>query len=151
MNGVGMVKWFRPQMGAPMHREFLGQLFARELEPTGPGFFVDKLQVTEFVQKNVIKHESADCEPGPFLPRSSAEFIRFLSHPKSLRQSHSRRQRAQGYIPATSIDITQSACTTGPIVEVNRAETLPEVSGEAVQDNANVILADVVNSVSTGT
>src|SRR5579863_7440510 len=146
-----MVKWFRPQMRAPMHREFLGKPFAREFEAKGPSLFVNELQVPEFVQKHVIQHKSPDSEPGPFPPGSGAELIRLLPHPKSLCQARSRRQSAQGYIPTTLIDITQSARTTAPIVEVNGSETLPQVSGEAAQDDANVVFADVVDPVSTRT
>jgi hypothetical protein len=81
VNRIAMGERFRPQHTAPVHREFLSQLFVAEFEAIGAGILMDKLQVSKFVEKHVIKHESANGEYGPLCSTSSPELLGCQSFP----------------------------------------------------------------------
>ena len=70
MNRIGVGERLRPQPVAPFHRELLRQFLARELEAVRACFFVDELQVPEFVEKDPVEQESAEgqCRPLPAPP-----------------------------------------------------------------------------------
>jgi len=92
MNLIGMREWLRPKLLAPLHGELLGQFFARELKAhrTRPLFYA--LEVAEFVEENVVEHESPDCQRGPLMTASGTELLaRLTTFHKGCLQAHSGR------------------------------------------------------------
>jgi hypothetical protein len=81
VNRIAMGERLRPKHTAPVHCEFLSQPFVAEFEAIGPGILMDKLQVSKFVEKHVIKHESANGEHRPFCSTSGPELLGCQSFP----------------------------------------------------------------------
>jgi hypothetical protein len=103
VNRIAMGERFRPQHTAPVHRELLSQLFVSKLATNRTGILIDKLQVSKFMEKHVIKHKSANRKHRPFLTPDGPELLRRLPTPQGLREPHARWQSAQGDIPTSGL------------------------------------------------
>jgi hypothetical protein len=131
MNRVWMREWLGPKPLAPLKSEFLGKFFAREFKPNRTAFLVDALQVSEFVEEDVVEQESPDGKGRPFLTTPGAKLLARLAFYESCAQAHSRRQSAECDLPAPAVHIAQKPRATRPIVEIDGAEPIPEFFLEA--------------------
>jgi hypothetical protein len=147
---VGMGERHRPQALTPFYRELLRQLLARVPEPVGASLAVDELQVAEFVKEHVIEHKSANGERRPFPPWDCTKLFRRLAHSKRSRQAHARGQSTECDFTPASIDVTVQAGTPAAVVEMHRAKSRPQLRRQTAKDNTHILLADVMDSVSTG-
>jgi hypothetical protein len=74
-----MREGLRPEALAPNKGKLLGQLFTRELKPRRAGFVVDALKMAEFVEEDVVQHESANGQLRPHLTPHGAEIFTFVA------------------------------------------------------------------------
>ena len=65
VNRVRMVEGSRPQLPTPVFGEILGSGLAGEPTVSCLRLLGDDLHVAEFVEEDVVKHESTHGEPGP--------------------------------------------------------------------------------------
>lgn len=79
MHWIGVRKRLRPQLAVPPHRKGLGDFFTRELEPSGTGMTVDRLQVSQLVEKHVVEQESPNGEGRPLIATLGPELLRRLT------------------------------------------------------------------------
>jgi hypothetical protein len=61
----------------------------------------------------------------------STKLLRRLTSHKKSSQAHSGRQGTKRNLPTSSVDIPEGSCTSAPIVEMNCAETTPDVVRKA--------------------
>jgi len=136
-----------PQPLAPLYSKGMSQCFLGKLEPHRTSMFVYGLQVPELMKEHVIEHEATNRYRRPFVPSSSAELLRWLA---ASFQAHARRQRTKSDIPTLTVDIAKNAGTAAAIIEVDSTQLLPEFDRHAAQNNADVLLVHVVDSISIG-
>src|SRR5436853_7812394 len=103
--------------------------------------------MAKLMKENLVEQESANCECRPLLAAPRAELLRRLAHAQIFRQSHARRQRAEGNFSPAVIDICKQpfACTS--VIEMNRTKPMPEFSWQAAEDNTHILLVHMVDAV----
>jgi hypothetical protein len=107
------------------------------------------LQVAQLVKEDVIEDESADGQFGPFLASLRAILLGRLTPAENARACDPGRQRAEGDLAPAVVDVSEDPSAYAPIVEVDGAESLPEMRRQAAQDDADVAFVDVVDAVAT--
>src|SRR5215469_17342557 len=110
---------------------------------------VDKLQVSKFVQENIVNEKTTDSEERPLLPSLGAELLRRLALYQETGQAHARGQCTQTDFTMTCVNVPQHPSSAAPIIEVHCTQTMPQLQRKAAQYNTHLILVDVMNSVST--
>lgn len=151
MDWIGVGKWRCPQAFAPLHGECLRQFFSRESQSLGAAIGVDELQVSEFMQEDVIEDETPDRKQRPFVTTLGAELPGRLALHQGARQAYARRQRAESNLTGAPVYVAQYSWAAAAIIEVHGAETLPQLARKTGQHNADIFLRDVVDPVAADT
>ena len=126
MDGIDMIEGLSPQEFSPTIGEFLSELLMGESQSFRGTIGIDKLQISQLVEEDIIKHETTNSELGPFLTSVGAELLRRLlaSHRKPQREAFG--QREEGNFRSPPRHVTQSALAHAHVIELNRAKPLPK-------------------------
>ncbi|HST09641.1 MAG TPA: hypothetical protein VLL05_04645, partial [Terriglobales bacterium] len=116
----------------------------------GARILLDRLQVPQLVEENVIKHESADRQRCPFQIWFGTEVRGRLPPQQRSPETQARRQCTQSNLPTPTVDVAKYACSTASVVEVYSAQALPKFIWQTAQHNSYVFGIDVVESIGTG-
>ena len=130
-----------------MCRKRLSQLLVCVLETNRTRILIYELQMPELVEEHVIEHESSDSQRRPLATSLSPKLLGSLASHKESRKADAGWQSTKSNLSMSAVDITQSACAPTPIIEVDRTNLTPEFYREATQQDANVCLIDVMDSI----
>jgi len=145
-----MVKGCRPDHLAPSHSQLLGKFLLRESQASRSPVLVDDLQVPHFTTENVLEQEPSNGQGRPLFPSLRAEVFGLLTHDKEPGQADPRRQGTQVDVPPTGLWISERPLAEALIVEIDSAEQMVRFHLQTREDEADLLLRDVMAAIRSG-
>ncbi len=127
-----------------MFGELLGPGLACELPVDGLCPLVDNLEVAEFVEEDLVEHESTHGEHGPLAAANRPEPSRRLAPQQEAAETDPRRDRPKADLIHPQCDVAKAMAPHPPVVKVNCREPVPQVTRQAFEDDADILFCDEV-------
>jgi hypothetical protein len=112
---------------------------------------VNDLEVPDFVQEDVVEHETAHRDRRPLHALHRPEHASCLTFADGAIQAHVRRKGAKRDLaPPTCRRVSEAAISAGLVVEMDSTDAVRQLRRETRQNHFHVCFVDVVASITTG-